>query len=89
MEEETKYDFSSYLLDKNKANNFNRSNTFKGASIRTGTKKGGFLPANTLSNSYTASGTKVGVASKTTGASGGPGNEKTPTKRVKNGVTKR
>jgi len=34
MEEETKYDFSSYLLDKSKG--FGRSNTVKGPSGRTG-----------------------------------------------------
>jgi len=38
MEEETKYDFSSYLLDKSKG--FGRSNTVKGQSGRTGNKKG-------------------------------------------------
>jgi hypothetical protein len=38
MEEETKYDFSSYLLDKSKG--FGRANTMKGQSTRHGTKKG-------------------------------------------------
>lgn len=43
MEEETKYDFSSYLLDKSKG--FGRSNTVKGQSGRTGhggKSKGGY-----------------------------------------------
>ena len=40
MEEETKYDFSSYLLDKSKG--FGRQNTQKGNSGKTGKTKIGF-----------------------------------------------
>jgi hypothetical protein len=40
VEEESKYDFSSYLLKESKG--FNRANTLKHAAGRTGTKKTGF-----------------------------------------------
>jgi len=40
MEEETKYDFSSYLQDKSKGFLVGRSQTMKGQSGRAATKKG-------------------------------------------------
>jgi hypothetical protein len=90
MEEETKYDFSSYLLDKSKG--FGRSNTIKGTSGRTGhsTKKSGFAGI----SGQSAGGSNASAAMKAGLIGGGKpttatGTDKTPTKRVKNGVTKR
>ena len=63
MEEETKYDFSSYLLDKSKG--FGRSNTVKGSSGRThgGKKGGGYsgIASNTGNSNVSSAATKAGL----------------------------
>ena len=92
MEEETKYDFSSYLLDKSKG--FGRSNTVKGQSGRTGHGgKGKSGYAGITAPAGIGKGNSAAVVAGLIGKSSiiGPASstDKTPTKRVKNGVTKR
>jgi hypothetical protein len=67
VEEESKYDFSSYLLKESKG--FNRQNTLKNVAGRTGTKKSGFAGASGAGTSV--SGSKSNVTSRKSEPSAG------------------